>query len=174
MKPLPLLLMLAALPLGADPLYRWVDQQGRVNYSDQAPPPALIKSATQRNYSGSVIEGVDSYAMRQAKERHPVTLFATPGCGVPCEQATAHLARRGIPYTSKDPTNDPEAQKALASAGGRFRVPTLFVGSEKFEGYQESTWEALLDRAGYPKQPPPGARRPVKADKSPPPAPATP
>jgi glutaredoxin len=154
-----------------------VDQQGRVNYSDQPPPASLIKSATQKNYTGSVVEGVDALALRQARERYPVTLYTTPGCGTPCEQGSAHLARRGVPFASKDPSNDAEAQKALAAASARFRVPTLFVGSEKFEGYQENAWEAMLDRAGYPKRPAPGVKLPAKAEAVPSPdapAPAAP
>ncbi len=166
MKLMPLALALIALPVAADQFYRWVDGQGRVNYSDQPPPSSLSKQATQKSYKGSVIEGGESYALRQARERFPVTLFATADCGIPCEQAKGHLARRGIPYSSKDPSNDPEAQKMMASAGGKFRVPTLLVGKDTLDGYEVSAWDGALDRAGYPKSPAPGAKTTAKAEES--------
>jgi glutaredoxin len=166
MKLMPLVLVLITLPVAADQFYRWVDGQGRVNYSDQPPPSSMAKQATQKSYKGSVIEGGESYALRQARERFPVTLFATTDCGIPCEQAKGHLARRGIPYSSKDPSSDAEAQKALAAAGGKFRVPTLLVGTDKLEGYEEGAWNASLDRAGYPKSPAPGAKAAAKTEEN--------
>jgi glutaredoxin len=175
MKLAPLVLILFALPATADQFYRWVDNKGRVNYSDQPPPSSMAKKATQKSYKGSVIEGGESYALRQARERYPVTLFVTADCGIPCEQAKGHLARRGIPFSSKDPSSDAEAQKMLAAAGGKFRVPTLFVGSDKLEGYEEGAWNASLDRAGYPKSPAPGTQSTAKTEESKPvPPPATP
>ena len=67
MKLLVLILsLLAAAPAAADKLYRWVDETGRVHYSDQAPPPRA-RNAIQKNYKGSVIESGESYALRQAK-----------------------------------------------------------------------------------------------------------
>jgi glutaredoxin len=93
-----------------------------------------------------------------------VTLFVTVDCAIPCEQAKAHLSRRGIPYSSKDPSSDPVAQRALSAAGGKFRVPTLFVGTDKLEGYEEGAWNASLDRAGYPKSPAPGIKATAKSE----------
>jgi glutaredoxin len=164
MKLAPLVLIFFALPSAADQFYRWVDSKGRVNYSDQPPPSSMMKNATQKNYKGSVIEGSESFALRQARERFPVTLFVTADCGIPCEQAKGHLSRRGIPHSSKDPSGDAEAQKMLATASGKFRVPTLFVGTDKLEGYEEGAWNASLDRAGYPKSPPPGIKATAKTE----------
>ncbi len=63
MKLMPLALLLISLPVAADQFYRWVDGQGRVNYSDQPPPSSMANKATQKNYKGSVIEGGESYAL---------------------------------------------------------------------------------------------------------------
>lgn len=164
MKLMPLALVLITLPVAADQFYRWVDGQGRINYSDQPPPSSMMKSTTQKSYKGSVIEGGESYALRQARERFPVTLFATADCGVPCEMAKGHLTRRGIPYGSKDPTNDPEAQKIIAASGGKFHVPTLLVGKDTLDGYETGAWDAAFDRAGYPKTPAPGFKNSAKTE----------
>jgi glutaredoxin len=149
MKLAPLILILLALPALAGPFYRWTDAQGQVHYSDQPPPPSA-KGATQMSYRSSPAEGNVSTDMQQAKLKNPVTLYTTPTCGAHCERAKAHLARRGIPYASKDPSTSTEANEALRTGGKQGRVPTLTIGSDKLEGYLEVTWDAALDKAGYP------------------------
>ena len=85
--------------------------------------------------------------MQKAAKDFPVTLWAYE-CGPPCENARAHLARRGVPYTEKDPRPD---LKAFEKLSGGNDVPVLFVGSTKLTGYLESGWDNSLDAAGYPR-----------------------
>lgn len=148
MRLAPLLLILLSLPAMAGTLYRWTDAQGKVHYTDQ-PPPASAKSATQKTYKGGA-DGASSPEMQQARLKSPVTLYLTATCGVHCERAKAHLARRGIPYASKDPSTSVDANEELRKGGSQARVPTLMIGSERLEGYAEAAWDAALDKAGYP------------------------
>ena len=140
--------LLATLPAHAAQLYQWKDAQGRVFYSDQQPPPS-VKNAAQKNFKGSFIEGGESYAMKRAREKSPVTLYVS-SCGVPCDEAKRHLAQRGVPHTNKNPESG-EARAALQKLTGRTNVPVLLVGSAKIEGYEVGQWDAALDQAGYPK-----------------------
>lgn len=141
--------MLLALPATAGQVYRWVDAQGNVNYTDRPPPPSA-KGSAQKSYKGGSGDSAVSSDAQQAKLKNPVTLYTTATCGVHCERAKAHLARRGISYSSKDPSTSVDANEALKAGGGQARVPTLFIGSEKLEGYTERAWDAALDKAGYP------------------------
>jgi glutaredoxin len=75
-----------------------------------------------------------------------VTLWITD-CGEACTKARAHLARRGVPHTEKDPRSEFENFK---KATGGTEVPVVFIGSTRLKGYLESDWDAALDRAGYP------------------------
>jgi glutaredoxin len=167
--------LLAALPAAADSLYRWVDETGRVHYSDQPPPPKT-KNAIQKSYKGSVIESGDSYGLRQAKERFPVILY-TSSCGPACEMGQQLLDKRGIPYSTKDVENNADTQKALRELTGNLRIPTLVVGSQKLTGFEDSQWNSALDAAGYPKTPAPNSPKPKAAqteNKLPPPSSAAP
>ena len=143
------LLGVLAAPLCAAPLYQWKDTQGRMVYSDQPPPPS-VRNATQKSFKGSVIEVGEPYALKQAREKYPVTLYVTQ-CGLPCDQARQLLADRGVPYSTKNPEASPEAQTALQKLTGQLQVPVLLVGSDKIDGYESGQWNAALDRAGYPK-----------------------
>jgi len=140
--------LLATLPAQAAQLYQWKDAQGRVFYSDQQPPPS-VKNAAQKNFKGSFIEGGESYTLKRAREKSPVTLYVS-ACGAPCDQAKRHLEQRGIPFTNKNPESG-EARAALQKLTGRTNVPVLLVGSAKIEGYEVGQWDASLDQAGYPK-----------------------
>ncbi|MFN3715563.1 MAG: glutaredoxin family protein [Thiobacillus sp.] len=141
---------------GAAQLYQWKDAQGRMVYSDQPPPPS-VKNAQQKAFKGSVIEGNENYAARIAREKFPVTLYAS-ACGAPCDQARQLLAGRGIPFSDKDPQASPEAQAELQKLTGRLSVPVLVVGADKIDGFEAGQWQSALDRAGYPKIAPPGSK----------------
>jgi glutaredoxin len=146
----------ASAPLAAAQLYQWKDAQGRTVYSDQPPPPS-IRNAQQKSFKGNLIEVGESYAVKTAREKHPITLYAS-ACGAPCDQARQLLSERGVPFSNKDPQASPEAQAELQKLTGRSSVPVLVVGSNKIDGFETGQWQAMLDRAGYPKSAPPGRK----------------
>lgn len=140
--------LLAAGTVQAAQLYRWVDDKGRVEWRD-TPPPANAKKVERRTVGGSVIETNElPFSVQRAMRDFPLTFYVTD-CGESCSKARAHLNRRGLPYTEKNPQDDIEAYKKLTN--GRLEVPLLFVGREALRGYHEETWEAALDGAGYPR-----------------------
>ncbi len=146
-----LLLALVTTPSLAGEVYRWVDPQGRVHYSDQPPPPTA-KDSRQLSGKGNVVE-VDkqSYDSRQAHARSPVVLYATGSCGVVCDDAKAHLSKRGVQFTVKDPAKDPEIAVELKKLVGAVEVPVVVVGKSHQKGFSAASWDGLLDSAGYPK-----------------------
>jgi glutaredoxin len=162
------LALVIAFPAGAAQLYRWVDDKGNVEWRD-TPPPANAKSVERRNMSGNTIEtSVLPYSVQQAVKKHPVTLWVFD-CGEPCAKARAHLARRGVPHTERNPQKEPDEMK---KATGGLDVPVLFVGTNQLKGYLDTTWDAALDTAGYPRTAPPGLKKaqPVQqSDKAAPP-----
>src|SRR5215475_8598754 len=80
--------------------YRWVDKDGKINYSD-TPPPASAKSVQKRSAGGSVVETSQSqvpYATQQAVRNAPVTVYTAETCKQICDDARSFLAQRGIPF----------------------------------------------------------------------------
>lgn len=161
-------ILLASSQVLAAQLYRWVDDKGRVEWRD-TPPPANAKKVERRNVEGSVIETSSlPYSVQQARRNFPLTLYVTD-CGDGCSKARAHLTGRGIPFTEKNPQDDVEGYKKLT---GGLDVPTLFVGRELLKGYEQGTWDAALDAAGYPRTV--IGARPAPATPAPKPVPAKP
>jgi glutaredoxin len=160
---LALAVALLAGPVSAAQLYRWVDDKGNVEYRD-TPPPANAKKVERRDVSGNTIETSGlPYSVQQAVKKHPVTLWVYD-CGDPCVKARAHLVKRGVPHTERNPQKEPDAMK---KATGGNDVPVLFVGSNQLKGYLDTAWDAALDSAGYPKSPPPGYKPPSQTSAQP-------
>ncbi len=133
-------------------LYRWVDSDGTVHYSDQQPPPSA-KDVQQKRLGTNVIENNPSYTMEQAVKNFPVTLYATD-CGAGCNKARQLLSKRGVPFTERNPNQQPESAEALKKIAGELMVPVLVVGnSQTLKGFEENAWNNALDAAGYPKTP---------------------
>jgi hypothetical protein len=160
-----------AMPLAAmgGDLFRWVDKDGRVYYSD-TPPPAEAKNVQQKRYPGGTGDsGEIPYAVKVAMENNPVTLYAT-NCVEGCAEARDLLAKRGIPFTDRNPETDGKAREALAAlTEGALVIPTLAVGQNTLKGLSVSGWHAALDTAGYPRTNPnlrPGTVPPATPPKA--------
>jgi len=146
-------------------VYRYVDKDGHVVYSDRG-PPADARDVQAKRLRGNVIENNEiPLAAQQAQERFPVTLYSF-GCGEVCTQAEALLNRRGVPYSGVN-VETPEGAEQLSKMTGELKAPVLQVGDRTFvKGYSEAQWNKALDEAGYPKAPAPrtvaaGSRAPA-------------
>lgn len=158
-----LLAVALALPglSDAQQVYRWVDADGRVQYSDQPPPPGT-KNVQEKNVGGSSIQNNDlSLVAQDAQKRNPVTVYVSE-CGDACDAARAYLNKRGIPHTMVDPTRSLELNKKFKDETRGTVVPVLKVGERRLSGWSESSWASALDSAGYPKTPPFSKPKPVE------------
>lgn len=151
MKTLAILTLIGLATMAhAAQVYEWVDEKGVKQYTQQPPPPN-IKNVQQKRIGANVVEtSGPTYSLQQATTNFPVTLYATD-CGDPCAKARAHLAKRGVPYTEKNPQKPEEIENFKKLSGGGMEVPLLVVGELRtLKGYLESDWDAALDQARYP------------------------
>ena len=152
-------------------VYRYVDKDGKVVYSDRS-PPTDSKDVQAKRLSANFIESnTVPMATTQAAERFPATLY-TFACGTVCQNAEALLNRRGVPYTTVN-VEDVKGAEQLKKLTGEQQAPVLQLGDKLVaKGFNESRWQAMLDEAGYPKSAP----RRVATKGAPPPdlAPAQP
>ena len=148
-----LLLMSGLAAAQVQQVYRYIDVDGRVVYSDK-PPPASAKDAQAKRIGGNSIETSDlSFATQQAQERYPVTLY-TFACGVICDTAQGVLNKRGVPHAVIDVSQGDGADRLKKLSGG-LDAPTMQVGDQYATGFNEGKWQGMLTDAGYPKTPPP-------------------
>lgn len=157
----------AAAADAATNVYRWVDAQGKVHFSD-TPPPVEAKSVSQKRMGGTYVEESNlPYATQIAMKRNPVTLYTAKDCGAPCDRGRELLGSRGVPYTERNALGDNETLEALRKlTGGSGEVPLLQVGESKVKGWDEGSWNSALDAAGYPRTRLPGTPASVRAPEA--------
>jgi glutaredoxin len=152
-------------------VYRWVDKNGKVHFSDTAPVEET-KSVSQKKLGGGYVqESGLPYATQVAMKRNPVVLYTGPKCGTPCDRGRDMLSARGIPYSERDASTK-EGAEAMQKMGLR-DLPVLTAGAGRtLRGYDEDTWHAALDGAGYPRTALPGQADAVRQASKPPAPPA--
>ena len=157
----------------AQQVYRYIDKDGKVVYSDRS-PPTDSKDVQAKRLSPNFIENnTTPIALTQASEKFPVTLY-TFACGAVCENAEGLLNRRGVPFTTVN-VEDAKGAEELKKLTGEQQAPVLLVGDKLMaKGFNEARWTAMLDDAGYPKSAPRRVAVKVPAEAAPAPTPAAP
>ena len=150
--------MAAALTLGIGLLlaasasaqvYRSVDADGRVTFSD-TPPATQPVPATARTETPAAANSALHYALRQTVQRYPVTLYTTAHCE-PCVNGRKLLSERGIPFTEKTISSNADIA-ALQQLTGTDTLPALSIGQQQLKGFSAADWTQYLNAAGYPAQ----------------------
>jgi len=176
----------------AQPVYRQVDANGRVTYSDQQPTAASKPAPNGGAVTSLPTETALPYELRQVVQRYPVTIYTRDGCE-PCESGKILLTTRGVPFSEKtiQTTQDSDALQRLT---GQISLPVITIGTQQLKGFADGEWTQFLNAAGYPassrlpagyRMPPatpmvaaqaavPAAQRPVAPSATPAPAAALP
>ncbi len=147
-----LALVLVAAGAMAQPIYRQVDKNGKVTFSDRA-PSASTESAPAGQPGSSPPSTANTaglpYELRLVSQRYPVTLYSGDECG-PCGAARTLLTTRGIPFEERTVKSNADVE-ALQRLSNQNALPLLTIGSQQLKGFSDVEWSQYLDAAGYPK-----------------------
>jgi len=143
---------LAASAATAQQVYRQVDKNGKVIFSDQPPAanaqPAAPRGGVSTVGDGGAISGLP-YELQQVAQRYPVTLYTRDDCA-PCDSGRSLLSTRGVPFNERQ-VKTPADAEALQRLSGETSLPLLAIGGQQLKGFSDTTWSQYLDAAGYPK-----------------------
>jgi glutaredoxin len=159
------LALLLAAGLAQAQQYRWIDKDGRVQFTD-APPPAGAKDVRRTNVTTAKPAAAPQvpFEIARLQKDYPVTLYTSPNCKEGCELARGALNKRGVPFKEVQVWN-PETNEELKQVAGAAEVPTLLVGRSVHRGFEQGAYDSLLDSAGYPR----AGTLPALSQKAPPP-----
>ena len=131
--------------LHAQQVYKSVDKNGRVTYSEVPPLPGSGDKLTGDSAANVALP----YALQQVVSRYPVTLYTTAECA-PCINARLMLTQRGVPFAERTVSSNEDitAYKKLNSENN---FPLATIAAQQLKGYEETEWTKYLDAAGYPK-----------------------
>lgn len=147
-----LVLMTAACPAQAE-IYKWVDADGTVHYTDTPPEgheQNLAITGSISSYASPEIVTTEGSETAPDKKSKPagnrrVVMYSASWCGV-CRTAKKYFAEKKIPFTEYDIDNNPKAKADFDRMGGR-GVPVILVGKRRMNGFSPGGFEKLyLDR----------------------------
>lgn len=144
-----MVLMVAGLAV-AD-MYKWVDETGKVHYTD-SPPPG--KKAQKLDLKINSIAGppvVSAFKGGASNTKNStaaatVKVYGASWCGY-CKRAKAFLQARRTPFEDIDVEQSAQGQSEFRALGGR-GVPVILVGDQRMDGYRQETLEGMLKHAG--------------------------
>lgn len=140
-----LLLLGLALPSAVQAgIYKWVDGDGNVHFSDK--PPAEVQASEVRvrinTYTSPQITSSPFAGQPdKAAGNKRVVLYSTSWCGY-CKQARNYFQANNIPFTEYDVETSARGQRDYAAMGGG-GVPIILVGNQRLNGFSASAFERI-------------------------------
>jgi glutaredoxin len=145
-------------------MYKWVDSNGVVHFSDTPPasqqemetrdtsqyrePEPKPASTKPKKVTQTAPAKPDRKQMPRTKKasvrsNNKVEIFTTSWCGY-CKKAIALLNAHGIKYKQHDIEKEPQARKKMKALGGRGGVPFAIINDQKIYGFSEDTYKRVL------------------------------
>ena len=135
-----------ALPLGATAeIYRWVDDQGRVHFSDSDMAPEAEQVQVRVQTVETVrVTSLPERSSALAPKAASVVMYSTPWCGV-CKRARRYFEDQGIAFTDKDIEARQDWRAEFEELGGK-GVPLILVGERSMSGFSAARFDALYQQ----------------------------
>ncbi|MBV1931568.1 MAG: DUF4124 domain-containing protein [Porticoccaceae bacterium] len=144
--------------VSAGEIYKWVDEQGRVQFSDTAPEAGTqaeaekviirpdintIKGAdvSVSDYLQTVQEKREEVEKLEAERQKPVVMYSTTWCGV-CKRARKYFVANNIPFSEYDIEKSERGRKGYANLNGR-GVPIILVGKKRMDGFTSAGFKQM-------------------------------
>lgn len=126
-------------------IYKWVDEAGRVHYSDVKPEEAKVEKLNIKPVNSiTVPEVVDiGYEPPEREKRRgkKVVMYSTEWCGY-CKKAAAYFRKNNIPFKEYDVEKTEKGKKDYKKLNGS-GVPIILVGDKRMNGFSEARFDAL-------------------------------
>ncbi len=125
-------------------IYRWIDNNGRVNFSDQLPADA---TATQLEihidaYTSASIDDTESKNAGDSR----VVIYSAGWCSV-CKQARTWFEQNNISFIEYDIEHSDKGKHDFKNLNGR-SVPIIVVGRKKLTGFSPASFEKIYQARG--------------------------
>lgn len=130
-------------------IYKWVDADGQVQFSDHPPPLGgaeelqLSRINTYQGVSVEELQGMRSKQVPGGKAKK-VIMYSAPWCGV-CTRAKRFFQARGIPFRELDVEKNQMARRDLERMNAR-GVPVILVGGKRMNGFSEKRFMDLYEK----------------------------
>ena len=136
------LLFIGINEVNAD-VYRWIDNDGKVHFSDQKPENRQVEQLFLEinTYSNVTYdESIFDTSVGGGKHKR-VVMYSTTWCGY-CKKARRYFEKKSIPFTEYDIEKNKRAKKQYNKMGAT-GVPVILVGRKRMNGFSASGFEKI-------------------------------
>ena len=123
-------------------VYKWKDEQGRVQFGDRPPTGFSSEKIPIRSFR----EPEEMTTERDMPKAAGIVMYSATWCGV-CRQARAYMISKGLPFTEHDVEKSEAGRVAYKKLNGR-GVPIIMVGDKRMNGFSADHLEQLMKQAG--------------------------
>lgn len=143
-----LITVLFCTALARAEIYKWVDESGKVHFSDAKPSSVTAESLelTVNTYEHVSIEELlpeqlDTQTNDVNKKEKKVIMYSTQWCSV-CKKAKRYFKKNKIAFTEYDIESKKKYYKKFKRLGGK-GVPLIVVGNKKMSGFGVKSFKRL-------------------------------
>lgn len=130
------LLLVAAHPLSAE-IFKWVDEEGEVHFSDKKP---LSQEAENIEVKINSYIGV-SYNHSIYDTGKNVVMYSTSWCGY-CKKARKYFKKKNIKFIEYDVEKNSKGKRDYKKLGAK-GVPVILVGKKRMDGFSGQGFERI-------------------------------
>jgi len=125
-------------------IFRWVDDNGNIQFGDRPPPASAAKRVEVEinSYESASVESLEASKSGSSRGKK-VVMYSATWCGV-CKRARRFLSMRKIPFQEYDVEKTRKGRKDYARLKGR-GVPILLVNGQRMNGFSASRFAQLYD-----------------------------
>lgn len=131
-------MILFSNPLHAE-IYKWVDANGRVHFSDLKPESTkaeALKLEINTYTSPSFDRSIFNVGPK-------VVMYSTSSCGY-CKKARSYFSKNKISFTDYNIETNNKARLEYIKMGAR-GVPVILVGSKRLNGFSIKSFESIYN-----------------------------
>ncbi len=126
-------------------VYRWVDKNGKVHYSDKPNHKAeQLQLQPISSIATPVVELNPDAKIIQSSRQQKVVMYSTAWCGV-CRKARDFMRANKIRFVEYDIEKSASAKRAYDKHKAK-GVPLILVGDSKMNGFSATKLMAMLER----------------------------
>ena len=139
------LALISATSVAYAGIYRWVDDQGNMHFSDRRPGTAdseKLELPEINTYEG-VTYDTSAYDTAVHGSGQKVVMYSTDWCGV-CKKAKKYFKKNNIAFTEYNIDKNAKTRqryKALGATG----VPVILYGKKRMNGFSEAAFRRIYN-----------------------------
>lgn len=143
-----LLIMGAVVTNVSAEIFRWVDENGKIHFTDKPPQQVQTQQVKLKinSFSSPRVSSFnfDPALISTRLSSTAVVMYSTTWCGY-CKKAQQYFNEKNIPYEEYDVEKTAKGKKDYQALNGR-GVPIILVGDRRMNGFSVDAFESLYQR----------------------------